>query len=168
MHGRASFGIAVSLTVVALTGCGGGNSAPGSAWAPALPPAGAPVSAASRFTTTDQVASKKTFSVSGTYDGSVSWHGRSESYTASLTLTLTQDGSKVSGSFDITRKGKTVDGSLDGTVKVEGKKKAALAFTVNVEGESGTGTATVSGKKIAGKASGQSETISFSAKRVKK
>jgi hypothetical protein len=152
--------VAMSIAVLGLAGCAEQSAAPSGAWAPGLSPAGSHAQWL--------LAPDTKFSVSGTYEGSVKWTDQGHSYSGSLKLTLAQDGSKLSGSFEITRNDKTVDLSLSGTVKIEGKKKAGLAFIIHdPRGKNADATATVTGKRLTGKATAGATDISFSAKKTK-
>jgi hypothetical protein len=156
MRGRSLFVVAIGMTICALAGCAGQSVAPS-------PPSPYGLGA------TQRLAPDATFNVSGTYDGSMHWSDNGKSYSASLKVTLTQSGSKLTGSFQASGEGKNLSGSLDGTVKVEGKKKAALAFTIYLpKDHTADATATVKGKKLSGKATAGSTTVSFSAKKAKK
>jgi len=160
---RAVFGVATGIIALALAGCAGQSGAPSAAWGPALPPALTHLQPSAGF------APDSTFSVSGTYDGSVHVSENGKGYTGSLVVTLAQDGGDISGTVTVTHNGKTAHLTLDGTVKIEGKKKAALAFTIyDPKGQYASATATVKGKKLTGSGTAGKASISFSAKRVKK
>jgi hypothetical protein len=146
------------IAMPALTGCAGQSGALG----PPLAPAVTHLQPSAGF------VRDATFNVSGTYDGGLRWTEKGKSYSASLKLTLAQAGRKISGYFEISRNGKTVDLSLEGTVKIKGKKKAALAFTVyDSKGADAKATATVKGANLSGKATAGKARISFSAKKAK-
>jgi hypothetical protein len=163
MRGRPLFGVALGITIFALAGCAGQSVTPSGNQGQALAQTVSPLSV------TQSLAPNATFNVSGTYDGSMHWSDNGKSYSASLKVTLSQSGSKLTGSFEASGEGKSLSGSLDGTVKIEGKKKAALAFTIYLpKDHTADATATVKGKKLSGKASAGSTTVSFSAKKAKK
>jgi len=161
---RAVFGVAIGIIGLALAGCAGQSGAPSGAWGPALPPTITHLQSSAEF------APDKTFSVSGTYDGSAHWSDNGKSYSASLVATLTQSGGNLSGTFVLSENGKHADLTVeDGTVKIEGKKKAALAFKLYDEkGQYATATATVKGNKLSGTANAEGVDVSFSGKRAKK
>ncbi|HZV77716.1 MAG TPA: hypothetical protein VFF63_08170 [Candidatus Babeliales bacterium] len=163
MADRASFGAGVAV-MLALVACAGQTGASSQAWGPALAPPAARLEG-----TSSMPAPGKTFSVSGTYDGTVHVSESGKSYTGSLVVTLKQAGNDLSGSLVVSYDGKTAHLTLDGTVKIEGKKKAALAFKVyDPKGQYGSATATVKGKKLTGKGTAGDASISFTAKRAKK
>jgi hypothetical protein len=161
---RAVFGVAFGITAVALAGCSGQSGTPSGAWGPSLTPAVTHLQSAA------ELAPDSTFNVSGTYDGSAHWSDHGKSYSASLAATLTQNGAHLSGSFTLSRNGKTAHLTVeDGTVKIEGKKKAALAFRLyDSKGQYATATATVKAKKLTGTANAEGTDVSFSAKKAKK
>jgi hypothetical protein len=152
MRGRSLFGVAI----LALAGCSGQSGIPSVGSGPVLAPA-------------VSLEPNAKFNVSGAYDGSMHWSDNGKSYSASLKVTLTQHGNKLTGSFEASGQGKSLSGSLDGTAKIEGKKKAGLAFTIYLpKSHTADATATVSGKKLTGKAQAGSTVVSFSAKKAKK
>ena len=159
---RAFFGVALGVASLALAGCAGQSSAPSGAWQPAVPTAAHPQ-------LPPALARDATFSVSGTYDGTVHVSENGKSGSGSLVFALTQKGSDISGSFDISHGGKIDDLSVKGTVRIEGKKKAALAFKIyDPKGQYATATATVKGKKLTGTGTAGKADISFKAKKTKK
>lgn len=70
-----------------------------------------------------------------------------------VTIAIKQQGTKISGAFDITFSSQTSDLTLSGTVKSQTKTKARLAFTIfNPHGRNAKATATVTAAALVGKA----------------
>jgi len=164
MRNRAFLAVSAGIVGLALVACGGRSGAPSGIWGPALTPSITNPPPAAEF------APDSTFNVSGTYDGSVHVSENGKSYTGSLVVVLTQKGDDLSGSVTVTHNGRTAHLTIeDGTVKIEGKKKAALAFKLyDPKGQYAAASATVKGKKLTGKGTAGKASISFSAKKTKK
>jgi hypothetical protein len=98
-------------------------------------------------------APDKVPNVAGTYDGLYSETIGSTTVHGSVTITVQQSGSKISGEFDVVVNSHHFDFPIKGTVK-SSPRGASLHFTiVNVSGgRNANAKALVSGKKLRGKA----------------
>lgn len=93
------------------------------------------------------------FSVSGTYKGSIVETEGTQSRSGTVVITVKQNGSKITGTFDVTFSGKTDDLTIDGSVKSQKKAKAKIAFEISdPKGRYAAATATVGAKRLKGKA----------------
>jgi hypothetical protein len=134
---------AIALCAAAAAGCATPGGLPGSgALGSAVRQPAAPAAAAAGL------------KLAGRYSGSIKWTEGSKSYSGTLKTTIKVKGKDVSGPFDITVDGKTDDLSISGKITSEAKKSAHLSFDLDdPKGRYATGTATITGKKLTGKAS---------------
>lgn len=95
-----------------------------------------------------------TLRVAGTYGGSIKEVEKGQTHTGTLTITIKQSGTKISGSFDIAFEQGSIDLTLSGSINKETKTEAKLAFTLyDASGnEYGKAKSTVSSTKLKGKA----------------
>jgi predicted small lipoprotein YifL len=129
--------IVLATVAFVLAGCAG-RAAP-----LAIPPA-----------TGSALLAPATLNVAGTYTGSIKEVESGQTHTGTLTVTLKQAGTKVSGSFDISFPQGSLDLTLSGSIKKATKTKAKMTFTLYDASEKryGDAKATVTGKGLKGKA----------------
>jgi hypothetical protein len=91
--------------------------------------------------------------VSGTYKGSFTESEGGKERSGSIEITIEQSGKTISGEVDLKTSSGSAEADLTGSVKSDGAKKAKITFTVeNPHGRDAYASATVSKKKLVGKA----------------
>ncbi len=91
--------------------------------------------------------------VAGTYEGSVREIEGTHERSGSLTIVIKQNGKKITGTFTPQFASGSQDLNIDGSVKSDKAKRAKLVFTIeDPKGRNASGSATVTAKKLNGKA----------------
>ncbi len=136
-------GAALTLSLFAIAGCAGHTE---SAANGGLPPTLSRVAAGSDLT-------PAAVKVAGTYEGSVKVVESGHSRTGKVKFVITERGKKISGSCRATFVSGGINFALAGKVKSRSRTKAGLTFTLtDPKGRKGFATATVTARKLVGKA----------------
>ncbi|HET6276858.1 MAG TPA: hypothetical protein VFE16_13085 [Candidatus Cybelea sp.] len=120
------------------------------------------------------ISHNKVIAVAGTYDGSLTEVEGSHERSGHLTIVIKQNGKKITGTFTPQFSSGSQDLAIDGSIKSDKAKKAKIAFTIeDPKGRNASGSATVTAKKLNGRATVPSSsgkggvTITFKTRRKK-
>lgn len=143
MRFRAICGFAGSVAMLAFSACAARNGG--------LP--SSPFSQSPAATRAAEARGDSKVRVSGTYEGSVKEVEGSHERSGSVTVQISQSGRKISGTFSPTFSSGSTNLTINGSVKSDKAKKAKLVFIIeDPKGRNASATATVTAKKLVGKA----------------
>lgn len=99
------------------------------------------------------IAHHKVVMVAGTYDGSLTEVEGTHERSGALTIVIKENGKKITGTFTPQFSSGSQDLGIDGSITSDKAKKAKLALTIeNPKGRNASGSATVTAKRLNGKA----------------